>query len=124
MSSTTFTVRVELEVKMRLEKLAKSTGRTRSFLAAEALSEYLDANEWQVAGRRLMSCPTACTATPSRFCVCITALGVGPRAFSRRRVFIFSGRTLGVVTLCRVGRTRRRMGTRRSYFCFLSGCGH
>ena len=50
MASTTFTVRVEPEVKKRLEKLAKSTGRTRSFLAAEALNEYLDVNEWQVAG--------------------------------------------------------------------------
>lgn len=52
MASTTFTVRVEPNVKKRLEKLAKSTGRTRSFLAAEALSEYLDVNEWQVAGIR------------------------------------------------------------------------
>jgi len=50
MSSTTFTVRVEPETKKRLEKLAKSTGRSRSFLAAEALNEYLDVNEWQVAG--------------------------------------------------------------------------
>ena len=50
MASTTFTVRVEPEVKKRLEKLAQSTGRTRSFLAAEALNEYLDVNEWQVAG--------------------------------------------------------------------------
>jgi RHH-type transcriptional regulator, rel operon repressor / antitoxin RelB len=50
MPSTTFTVRVEPEVKKRLEKLAKSTGRTRSFLAAEALNDYLDINEWQVAG--------------------------------------------------------------------------
>ena len=50
MPSTTFTVRVEPEVKKRLEKLAKSTGRTRSFLAAEALNEYLDVNEWQVSG--------------------------------------------------------------------------
>jgi len=50
MPSTTFTVRVDPTVKKRLEKLAKSTGRTRSFLAAEALSEYLDVNEWQVAG--------------------------------------------------------------------------
>ena len=50
MSSTTFTVRVGAEVKKRLEKLASSTGRTRSFLAAEALNEYLDVNEWQVAG--------------------------------------------------------------------------
>jgi RHH-type transcriptional regulator, rel operon repressor / antitoxin RelB len=50
MPSTTFTVRVGPEVKKRLAKLAKSTGRTRSFLAAEALNDYLDVNEWQVAG--------------------------------------------------------------------------
>ena len=50
MPSTTFTVRVEPEVKKRLEEQAKSTGRTRSFLAAQALNEYLDINEWQVAG--------------------------------------------------------------------------
>ena len=50
MPSTTFTVRVEPAVKKRLEKLAKSTGRTRSFLAAEALNAYLDVNEWQVVG--------------------------------------------------------------------------
>jgi predicted transcriptional regulator len=52
MSSTTFTVRVHPTVKKRLENLAKSTGRSRSFLAAEALSEYLDVNEWQVSGIR------------------------------------------------------------------------
>jgi predicted transcriptional regulator len=50
MPSTTFTVRVDSAVKKRLEKLAKSTGRSRSFLAAEAINEYLDLNEWQVAG--------------------------------------------------------------------------
>jgi len=50
MPSTTFSVRVESGIKKRLEKLAKSTGRSRSFLAAEALSGYLDLNEWQVAG--------------------------------------------------------------------------
>ena len=50
MSSTTFTVRVDTGVKKRLERLAKSTGRTRSFLAAEAITEYLELNEWQVAG--------------------------------------------------------------------------
>jgi RHH-type transcriptional regulator, rel operon repressor / antitoxin RelB len=50
MPSTTFTVRVAPAVKKRLEKLARSTGRTRSFLAAEALNDYLDVNEWQVAG--------------------------------------------------------------------------
>ena len=50
MRSTTFTVRVDATAKKRLEKLAKSTGRSRSFLAAEAINEYLDINEWQVAG--------------------------------------------------------------------------
>ncbi|HZN30611.1 MAG TPA: CopG family ribbon-helix-helix protein [Xanthobacteraceae bacterium] len=52
MPSTTFTVRVDAAVKKRLEKLAKSTGRSRSFLAAEAIGDYLDVNEWQVAGIR------------------------------------------------------------------------
>jgi RHH-type rel operon transcriptional repressor/antitoxin RelB len=48
--STTFTLRVDAAVKKRLEKLAKNTGRSRSFLAAEAITEYLSVNEWQVAG--------------------------------------------------------------------------
>ena len=50
MVTTTFTVRVENSVKRRMEKLAKSTGRSRSFLAAEAIDAYLDVNEWQVDG--------------------------------------------------------------------------
>jgi RHH-type transcriptional regulator, rel operon repressor / antitoxin RelB len=50
MSSATFTVRVDSVVKKRLEKLAKSTGRSRSFLAAEAIGEFVDVNEWQIAG--------------------------------------------------------------------------
>jgi RHH-type rel operon transcriptional repressor/antitoxin RelB len=50
MSSATFTVRVDAAIKKRLEKLAKNTGRSRSYLAAEAIGEYLDINEWQVTG--------------------------------------------------------------------------
>jgi predicted transcriptional regulator len=50
MRSTTFTVRIDPGVKKRLERLAKSTGRSRSFLAAEAIDGYLEVNEWQVAG--------------------------------------------------------------------------
>ena len=50
MSSATFTVRVDSAVKKRLEKLAKSTGRSRSFLAAEAIGEFVDVNEWQIDG--------------------------------------------------------------------------
>ncbi len=50
MTSSTFTVRVDTTARERLEALAKSTGRSRSFLAADAINEYLDINEWQVAG--------------------------------------------------------------------------
>jgi len=50
MNTDTFSVRVGRSTKTRLEKLAKSTGRSRSFLTAEAIVAYLDINEWQVAG--------------------------------------------------------------------------
>jgi predicted transcriptional regulator len=50
MVSRTFTVRLDASIKQRLERLAKNTGRSRSYLAAEAIGEYLDVNEWQVAG--------------------------------------------------------------------------
>jgi predicted transcriptional regulator len=50
MNTETFSVRLDRSAKTRLQKLAKSTGRSRSFLAAEAITTYLDTNEWQVAG--------------------------------------------------------------------------
>jgi predicted transcriptional regulator len=50
MTTTTFSVSVGRSTKSRLERLAKNTGRSRSLLAAEAISAYLDTNEWQVAG--------------------------------------------------------------------------
>jgi len=50
MNTETFSVRLDRSAKVRLQKLAKSTGRSRAFLAAEAISGYLDTNEWQVAG--------------------------------------------------------------------------
>ncbi len=50
MPSTTFTLRIDPTIKKRLEKLAKNTGRSRSYLAAQALAEYVELNEWQVAG--------------------------------------------------------------------------
>ena len=50
MASTTFTVRIGSAVKKRLDRLAKSTGRSRSCIATEALGTYLDINESQVAG--------------------------------------------------------------------------
>ena len=50
MASRTFTVRLDASIKQRLERLATNTGRSRSYLAAEAIGEYLDVNEWQVTG--------------------------------------------------------------------------
>ncbi|MGB3426869.1 MAG: ribbon-helix-helix protein, CopG family [Burkholderiaceae bacterium] len=43
------TIRIEDEVKDRLDRLAESTQRSKSFLAAEAIREYVENNEWQVA---------------------------------------------------------------------------
>jgi predicted transcriptional regulator len=48
--SATVTVRLPEEVKDKLERLARSTKRSRNFLAAEAIAEYVDVNEWQIAG--------------------------------------------------------------------------
>ena len=47
--STTMTVRLEDEVKDRLDRLATSTQRSKSFLAAEAIREFIENNEWQIA---------------------------------------------------------------------------
>lgn len=46
--STTMTIRVDTDLKNRLEKLAESTSRSKSFLAAEAIKEFIDLNEWQI----------------------------------------------------------------------------
>ena len=46
--STKITIRIEDEVE-RLDRLAESTQRSKSFLAAEAIREYVANNEWQVA---------------------------------------------------------------------------
>jgi predicted transcriptional regulator len=49
MPTNAVTVRVSPEIKKRLEKLAKATKRSKSYLAAEAIEEYLTIQEWQVA---------------------------------------------------------------------------
>ena len=50
MITDTVSVRLHRSTKARLQNLARSTGRSRAFLAAEAIEEYLEINEWQVAG--------------------------------------------------------------------------
>jgi len=49
MSSTVLTLRLDSRLKKKLEKLSRSTNRSKSFLAAEAIREYIDINEWQIA---------------------------------------------------------------------------
>lgn len=46
--STTMTIRLEPELKSRLDKLASVTHRSKSFLAAEAVREFIEINEWQI----------------------------------------------------------------------------
>ena len=43
--STTMTIRLELGLKSRLDLLATATRRSRSFLAAAAVREFVDLNE-------------------------------------------------------------------------------
>ena len=46
--STTMTIRLDPELKARLDKLSTATQRSKSFLAAEAVREFIELNEWQV----------------------------------------------------------------------------
>lgn len=42
MPSTTMTIRLNAELKQKLDRLAQGTRRSRSFLAAEAVSAYVE----------------------------------------------------------------------------------
>lgn len=48
MNSTTMTVRLEPDAKIRLTRLAEITHRSKSFLASEAINEYIKIQEWQM----------------------------------------------------------------------------
>ena len=43
------TLRLDAATRKRLDKLAKATERSRAALAADAVCQYLDLNEWQIA---------------------------------------------------------------------------
>lgn len=43
------TLRLDAETRKRLDKLAKATERSRAALAAEAVKQFIELNEWQVA---------------------------------------------------------------------------
>ena len=42
------TLRLDPELRKRLDGLAKAQRRSRSFVAAEAIREYVKVNEWQI----------------------------------------------------------------------------
>ena len=46
--STTMTIRLEPELKQRLDHLSEATQRSKSFLAAQAIRDFVDLNEWQI----------------------------------------------------------------------------
>ncbi len=43
------TLRLDPETRKRLDRLAKSTERSRASLAAEAVRQFVELNEWQIA---------------------------------------------------------------------------
>ncbi len=49
MASTTLSIRVDETAKKRLQALSQATGRSNSYLAAEAVEQFLNTQEWQVA---------------------------------------------------------------------------
>lgn len=48
MDTAVLTVRVPAEMKDRLDKLADVTHRSKSYLAGEAIRQYLDLEAWQI----------------------------------------------------------------------------
>ena len=47
-TTDTLTIRIRKGEHEALKKLAESTHRSKTYLAAEAINEYLEANAWQV----------------------------------------------------------------------------
>ena len=48
MASEQFSMRLSKEIKNKLEELSKATGRSKAYLANEALDRYLDYETWYV----------------------------------------------------------------------------
>ena len=48
MDTAILTLRVPVEVKDQLDKLADATNRSKSYLAGEAIRQYLELEAWQV----------------------------------------------------------------------------
>lgn len=48
METTTLTLRLPSAIKEQLDKLADATHRSKSYLAGEAIRQYLDLETWQI----------------------------------------------------------------------------
>jgi RHH-type transcriptional regulator, rel operon repressor / antitoxin RelB len=46
--SSVLTLRLDAKLKNQLDRLSKSMNRSRSFVAAQAIQEYVSLNEWQI----------------------------------------------------------------------------
>lgn len=46
--TTVVTARIDTALKAKLDALARSTKRSKSYLAAEAIAAYVELNEWQI----------------------------------------------------------------------------
>ena len=47
--SSILTLRVDTQLKKKLDRLSSAMNRSRSFVAAEAIREYVALNDWQIA---------------------------------------------------------------------------
>ncbi len=46
--SAVLTLRLDAKLKTKLDRLSKSLNRSRSFVAAQAIQEFVSVNEWQI----------------------------------------------------------------------------
>ena len=46
--SAVLTLRLDAKLKNQLDRLSKSMNRSRSFVAAQAIQEFVSVNEWQI----------------------------------------------------------------------------
>ena len=48
MASEQFSLRLNAETKKKLEQLANATGRSKAFLALDAIEKYIETQSWQI----------------------------------------------------------------------------
>ena len=46
--SSVLTLRLDTKLKQQLDQLSRATSRSRSFVAAQAIREYVELNNWQI----------------------------------------------------------------------------